>query len=122
MSGAECKEHLALGKDANTPVAFVSESAEKTVGEWNTNITFCGIIGRATQGNEGAYVSVTINGKFMNMIHQCTVSNGFVGIQSEGADFEIRRMYLINLPLTVDETKEVPHDIPAILEPKISRP
>jgi len=24
-------------------------------------------------------------------------------------------MYLINLPLTVDETKEVPHDIPAIL-------
>ncbi|HXE41439.1 MAG TPA: hypothetical protein VN516_00335, partial [Candidatus Baltobacteraceae bacterium] len=35
-----------------------------------------------------------INGKSLNKISECTVSNGFVGIQSEGADFEIRKMYL----------------------------
>jgi hypothetical protein len=84
MSGAECKEHLALGKDANTPVAFTGPSAENPVGEWNTNVTICA----------GNTVSAIINGKSLNKISECTISNGFVGIQSEGADFEIRKMYL----------------------------
>ena len=35
-----------------------------------------------------------INGKLLNEITECTVSSGFVGIQSEGADFEIRKIYL----------------------------
>jgi hypothetical protein len=84
MAGAECKEHLALGKDANTPVAFTGPSAEHHVGEWDTNVTICA-------GND---VKAVINGKLLNEITECTVSNGFVGIQSEGADFEIREMYL----------------------------
>ena len=84
MSGVECKEHLALGKDANTPVAFTGASAENSVGEWNTNVTICA-------GNTDEAI---INGKFLNKITECTVSSGFVGIQSEGADFEIRKMYL----------------------------
>jgi len=84
MAGAECKEHLALGKDQNTPVAFTGDSAEKPVGEWNTNVTIC----------VGNTVKAIINGKPLNQISECTVSNGFVGIQSEGADFEIRRMSL----------------------------
>jgi Domain of Unknown Function (DUF1080) len=84
MSGAECKEHLALGKDANTPVAFTGSSAENSVGEWNTNVTVC-----ADNTDEAI-----INGKSLNKISECTISNGFVGIQSEGADFEIRKMYL----------------------------
>ena len=84
MSGAECKEHLALGKDANTPVAFTGPSAENPVGEWNTNVTIC------ADNN----VQAIINGKLLNKISECTISSGFVGIQSEGADFEIRKMYL----------------------------
>jgi len=84
MAGAECKEHLALGKDANTPVAFTGPSAENAVGEWNTNVTICA----------GNTVEAIINGKSLNKISECTISNGFVGIQSEGADFEIRTMYL----------------------------
>jgi hypothetical protein len=84
MAGAECKEHLALGKDANTPVAFTGASAENPVGEWNTNVTIC----------TGNTFQAIINGKALNKISECTVSNGFVGIQSEGADFEIRKMYL----------------------------
>ena len=84
MAGAECKEHLALGKDANTPVAFRGEPNENVIGEWDTNVTVCA-------GND---VQAIINGKLLNEITECTVVSGFVGIQSEGADFEIRKMYL----------------------------
>jgi hypothetical protein len=90
MSGAECKEHLALGKDANTPVALRGEPNENAIGEWNTNTTVC-------KGND---VKAVINGKLLNEITECTVSFGFVGIQSEGADFEIRKMFVE--PLTHD--------------------
>ena len=84
MAGAECKEHLALGKDANTPVAFTGPSAENPVGQWDTNVTICA-------GNTDEAI---INGKSLNKITECTVSSGFVGIQSEGGDIEIRKMYL----------------------------
>ena len=42
----------------------------------------------------GNDVKAIINGKLLNEITECTVTAGFVGIQSEGADFEIRKMYL----------------------------
>jgi hypothetical protein len=84
MAGAECKEHLALGKDANTPVALRGEPNEKPIGEWNTNVTVCA-------GND---VKAIINGKLLNEITECTVSSGFIGIQSEGGDIEIRKIYL----------------------------
>jgi hypothetical protein len=87
MAGVECKEHLALGKDANTPVALRGEPNENPVGEWNTNTTVCA-------GND---VKAIINGKLLNEITECTVSSGFIGIQSEGADFEIRKMILTPL-------------------------
>jgi Domain of Unknown Function (DUF1080) len=84
MSGAECKEHLALGKDASTPVALRGEPNEHPVGEWNTNVTVCA----------GNHVKAIINGKLLNEITECTVSSGFIGIQSEGGDIEIRRIDL----------------------------
>jgi hypothetical protein len=84
MSGAECKEHLVLGRDANTPVALRGEPNENPVGEWNTNVTVCA----------GDNVKAIINGKLLNEITECTVSSGFIGIQSEGGDIEIRRMDL----------------------------
>jgi hypothetical protein len=82
MAGAECKEHK--GMDASTPVSMRGPSAEKPVGEWNTNVTVCA-------GND---VKAFINGKFMNEITECTISSGFIGIQSEGGEIEIRRMSL----------------------------
>jgi hypothetical protein len=84
MAGAECKEHLALGKDANTPVPLRGVSNEHPVGEWDTNETICA----------NNIVIAIINNKLLNEITECTVSSGFGGIQSEGADFEIRRIYL----------------------------
>jgi hypothetical protein len=90
MGGAECKEHLALGKDANTPVPMHDKSNEHPIGEWDTNRTVCA-------GND---LKAYVNGKFMNEISECTVTNGFVGIQSEGAEIEIRKMYLEPLEQT----------------------
>ena len=82
MAGAECKEHK--GMDANTPVPMRGPSNEKPVGEWDTNVTVCA----------GSDIKAIINGKFMNEITECTISSGTIGIQSEGGDIEIRRMYL----------------------------
>ena len=82
MAGAECKEHK--GMDANTPVAMRGEPNENPVGEWNTNETICA-------GND---VKAVINSKLLNEITGCTVSSGFIGIQSEGGDVEIDRIYL----------------------------
>jgi len=81
MAGAESKEHK--GKDANTPVPLRGDSVEKPVGEWNKAETIC-------IRNQ---VESFINGKFVNEISECTVPSGFIGIQSEGADFEIRSIY-----------------------------
>jgi Domain of Unknown Function (DUF1080) len=84
MAGVECKEHLALGKDANTPVPLHGGPNEKPIGRWNWNVTVC------ASNNVTAF----INNKFMNEITECTISSGFVGIQSEGADFEIQKIFL----------------------------
>lgn len=84
MAGAECKEHLALGKDANTPVAFSGAANENAIGEWNTNVTVCA----------GNTVEAVINGKSLNKISECTISSGYIGIQSEGAEIEIRQIFV----------------------------
>jgi hypothetical protein len=89
MSGAESKEHLALHKDANAPVPLQGDPNENAVGEWNTNVTIC-------VGND---VKAVINGKLLNEGTECTLTSGAIGIQSENADFEIRKMYLKPLPI-----------------------
>ena len=82
MAGAESKEHRGL--DANTALPKRGPSNEKPVGEWNTCELVC----------DGNTVKAYINGKFMNETTECTVSSGAIGIQSEGAEIEIRKVYL----------------------------
>ncbi len=82
MAGAECKEHRGLSP--NTPVPLRGTPDENPIGEWNTNVTVCA-------GND---VKAIINGKMENEITECTISSGFIGIQCEGADIEIRRIFL----------------------------
>ena len=82
MAGAESKEHQ--GMNANTPLPKHGESAERPVGVWNVCDTVC-------SGND---VKAYVNGKFMNETTQCTISSGYLGIQSEGGDIEIDRIYL----------------------------
>ena len=81
MAGAESKEHK--GKDANTPIPLRGESVEKPVGEWNKAEIIC-------IHNK---VEVFINEKFVNEVTECTINDGFIGIQSEGGEIEIRTIY-----------------------------
>jgi hypothetical protein len=78
MAGAECKEHK--GKDANTPVPLRGDSVEAPIGEWNKSETIC----------IRDKVESFINNKFVNEITECTVNSGYIGIQSEGGEIEIR--------------------------------
>ncbi|HEX7570149.1 MAG TPA: DUF1080 domain-containing protein [Verrucomicrobiae bacterium] len=78
MEGAEAKEHK--GKDKNTPVPLQGDSVEVPVGEWNKAETIC-VNGK---------VESFMNSKFVNEITECTVNSGYIGIQSEGGEIEIR--------------------------------
>ena len=82
MAGAESREHQGL--DANTPLPMRGESAENRVGEWNTCVTDC----------SGSDVKTFVNGRFMNETTGCSVTQGAIGIQSEGGDIEIRKISL----------------------------
>ena len=82
MGGAESKEHR--GMDASASLPKHEPANEKPVGEWNTCQVAC----------EGSTVKAFVNGKLMNVTTECTVTSGFIGIQCEGAEFEIRAMYL----------------------------
>ncbi|HEY5297751.1 MAG TPA: DUF1080 domain-containing protein [Verrucomicrobiae bacterium] len=82
MGGAESQEHR--GMDANTPVPLRGASAENPVGEWNSSVTIC----------SNNVVRAYINGRLMNTLSECTVTHGFIGIQSEGAEIELRKMSL----------------------------
>ncbi len=78
MEGADAKEHK--GKDKNTPVPLQGDSVEVPVGEWNKAETIC-VNGK---------VESFMNSKFVNEITECTINSGFIGIQSEGGEIEIR--------------------------------
>ena len=80
MAGAEAKEHK--GKDANTPVPMRG-AVENPVGEWNKSETIC-------VHNK---VESFINEKFVNEVTECTLNAGYIGIQSEGGEIEIRSIY-----------------------------
>lgn len=64
----------------NNGIIMQEPSAEKPVGEWNIYQVIC-------RGNS---VEIVVNGKSMNKITDCNVSSGFIGLQSEGAELEIR--------------------------------
>lgn len=80
MAGAESREHQ--GQDANTALSKRAPSNEKPVGEWNSCEIVC----------SGNSVQAYVNGTLMNETTECTISSGAVGIQSEGAELEIRKI------------------------------
>jgi hypothetical protein len=73
--------------DKNTPVPLRGDSVEKPVGEWNKAETIC-------LHNQ---VESFINEKFVNETTECTLNDGYIGIQSEGGEIEIRSIYFCPL-------------------------
>jgi len=80
--GANADGHQAGKKTVTLPQ--IGPPNENPAGEWNTNEVIC------TGNNMGLFV----NGKAMNQITGCNLTSGFIGIQSEGGDIEIRKLSL----------------------------
>jgi hypothetical protein len=79
--GATAKGHdtkKTVNADAQAP------SNEKSPGEWNQLEVEC----------SGDTVKLWTNGKLMNEITECSASSGAIGIQSEGGEIEVRKMFL----------------------------
>ena len=81
QGGATCKDHTTA---ATRRVKMTEPSNEKPVGEWNTFVVEC----------SGDTVKIFNNGKLMNTATECSVSSGHIGLQSEGADMEVRKVSL----------------------------
>lgn len=87
QGGAGCKGHHGTER-AQRYVQMPGPSQENPVGEWNTYESVCA----------GDTVKIFVNGKFINGITECTVSSGYVGLQSEGAEMEVRKVTIEPLP------------------------
>jgi hypothetical protein len=72
------------GKIRGYRIGRPGESAEKPVGEWNTFTTVC----------DKDTVTIIVNGKEVNKASGANLSEGFIGLQVEGASFEVRRCTL----------------------------
>jgi hypothetical protein len=81
IGGFEFKEHKGV---EGRRVAKKGESNEKEVGEWNTYEIAC----------DGDAVLPHVNGKLMNEAHECSETSGKICIQSEGGQWEARKIYL----------------------------
>jgi hypothetical protein len=79
--GADFKEPKIPGKNG---MAMVAKSNEKEVGEWNTYEVEC----------SGNTVKIIVNGQLMNTATECNETAGMIGIQSEGAEMEVRKIFV----------------------------
>jgi hypothetical protein len=81
--GTELKDKK-TGKVRGYRIGRPGESLEKPVGEWNTFTTIC----------DGNTVTILVNGKEVNKASGTNLSEGFIGLQVEGAAFEVKRCTL----------------------------
>lgn len=81
---AEARQRALTGRR----LARQHASSEKAIGEWNTYE----IVAR------GDTMTLTVNGVLQNTATRLTVSEGWIGLQSEGMPIEFRRVELSPLP------------------------
>ena len=79
MAGVTCKRN-------DTPqtrsVPMLEPQNEKPAGEWNSYEIVC----------SGDSLKTSVNGKLMNQVTDCSVSSGAIALQSEGGEFEVRKV------------------------------
>ena len=86
-SGATAKEGVAMtGKDGAVRGYRIGKQAdaEKPAGEWNTFTTIC----------DKDTVTILVNGKEVNKATGLNLTEGAIGLQSEGGAFEVKRCTL----------------------------
>ncbi|HXB60088.1 MAG TPA: DUF1080 domain-containing protein [Candidatus Acidoferrales bacterium] len=69
-------------------IKMLLPSNESPVGDWTTYTAIC----------RSNTVEIVVNGKSMNKITGVNESTGYIGIQSEGGPFDLRKVYLEPLP------------------------
>lgn len=69
-------------------IRMKSPQNENAPGEWNTYEIFC----------RGDTVKNYVNGKLMNEVTGCNASSGAIAMQSEGGEWEARKIYIEPLP------------------------
>lgn len=69
-------------------VAMQGQPNERAAGEWNTYEIIC----------RGDRVKSYVNGQLMNQVEGCNASSGAIAMQSEGGEWELRKMYIEPLP------------------------
>jgi hypothetical protein len=89
-TGVSADGYAVAGKKA-TNVPQIGPQNENPAGEWNTNEVVC----------DGNNIGIFVNGKEMNHITGCNLTSGFIGIQSEGGDIEVRKLTLA--PVVVED-------------------
>jgi hypothetical protein len=81
MGGATCQGH-------DTPqtrnVKMQGAMNEKPAGEWNTYEIVCA----------ADTLKVSVNGRLLNEAAACSVTSGAIAIQSEGGEYEVRKVFL----------------------------
>jgi hypothetical protein len=81
IGGAEFKEHI---DPENRRVPKMHDHNEKPLGEWNHYEAVC----------DRDTIRLTINGLLQNVATECTVTKGYIGLQSEGTPIEFRNIVL----------------------------
>lgn len=82
-TGVSADGYAVAGKKAML-VPQIGSQNENPAGEWGTNQIVC----------RGNAIDVFINGKPMNHITGCNLTSGYIAIQSEGGDIEVKRLTL----------------------------
>ena len=83
QGGVSADGHPSNPKDVTIPEIVAHR--EEPVGEWNTDTIYC--------NGRDIYLSVN-GGEVVNKITGCSLMSGYIGIQSEGGEIEIRKMVL----------------------------
>jgi len=78
VAGSEARDQKGNTQRATVPLA--GDPVEVAVGEWNKSETIC----------VNHKVECFMNSKFVNEVTECTLDSGYIGIQSEGGEIEIR--------------------------------
>ena len=86
IGGAEFKEHADPNNDRvhGRRTVKLEKTSEKPLGEWNQYEIEC----------RGNGIKVYVNGVLQNAATECTITKGFIGLQSEGAPIEFRKIIL----------------------------
>lgn len=82
-TGVSADGYAVAGKKA-TNVPQIGLQNENPAGEWGTNQIVC----------QGGTIELFVNGKQMNHITNCNLTSGYIAIQSEGGDIEVRQLTL----------------------------